>query len=145
MVLENFGAELTDAAYPVVLQYGVVDNWLDLRLDLWKALSNTVKKWDQKTPTSGVMPAGSLLAAMKAKLEQLARLGVRLSASVVLGAVAGALYAALVSGVHFAVYERWNQIPAFAKGCILVGAVLGLLRGTVRLYRRAGKGDAPAP
>jgi hypothetical protein len=145
MLFENFGAELTDAAYPVLLQHGVVDNWLDLRLDLWKALSNTVKKWDQKTPTSGGMPVSALPAAMKAKLKQLARLGVQLSARGVLGAVAGALYAAVVSGVHFAVYEHWGHMPAFAGVCTLVGAVLGLLGGTVWLCRRAGKGDAPAP
>lgn len=43
--LENFAAELTEAAYPVVLQRGVGDRWLDLELDLWKVLSNTLKKW----------------------------------------------------------------------------------------------------
>jgi hypothetical protein len=43
--LENFAAELTEAAYPVVLQHGVGDRWLDLELDLWKVLANTAKKW----------------------------------------------------------------------------------------------------
>jgi hypothetical protein len=42
--LDNLGAELTEAAYPVMLRHGVVDDWLDLELDLWKVLRETVKK-----------------------------------------------------------------------------------------------------
>ena len=53
--LENFGAELTEAAYPVMLRHGAVDNWLDLELELWKVLKETVKKWDQEWPSAGVM------------------------------------------------------------------------------------------
>jgi len=41
--LENFAAELTEAVYPVALRYGVGDRWLDLELDLWRALSETVE------------------------------------------------------------------------------------------------------
>ena len=43
--LENLSAELTEAAYPAVLRQGVGSNWLDLELDMWKALTATVKSW----------------------------------------------------------------------------------------------------
>ena len=42
--LENLAAELTDAAYFVALQHAVGANWLDLELDLWKAMTKSVKK-----------------------------------------------------------------------------------------------------
>ena len=54
-ILENFGAKLTEAAYPVMLRHGAIDNWLDLELELWKVLKETVKKWDQQWPSAGVM------------------------------------------------------------------------------------------
>jgi hypothetical protein len=53
--LENFGAELTEAAYPIMMRHGAVDNWLDLELELWKVLKETVKKWDQEWPSAGVL------------------------------------------------------------------------------------------
>ena len=53
--LEDFGAELTEAAYPVMLRRGAVDNWLDLELELWKVLKETVRKRDQEWPSAGVM------------------------------------------------------------------------------------------
>ena len=53
--LEDFGAQLTEAAYPVVLRHGAIDNWLDLQLELWKVLKETVKKWDQNWPSAGVV------------------------------------------------------------------------------------------
>jgi hypothetical protein len=53
--LEKFGAELTEAAYPVMMRHGAVDNWLDLELELWTVLRETVKKWDQEWPSAGVM------------------------------------------------------------------------------------------
>ena len=46
--LENFAAELTETAYPVMLRHGAVDNWLDLELELWKRLKATVRKWNAK-------------------------------------------------------------------------------------------------
>ncbi len=33
ILLENFAAELTSAAYAVTLQHGLKDQWLDLELD----------------------------------------------------------------------------------------------------------------
>jgi hypothetical protein len=46
--LEVFAAELTAAAYPVALRHGVGDKWLDLELELWWALTETVKKWERE-------------------------------------------------------------------------------------------------
>jgi len=43
--LENFAAELTRAAYGVALRHGTTGTWVDLQLDLWKALADTVKAW----------------------------------------------------------------------------------------------------
>jgi hypothetical protein len=43
-LLENFAAELTSAAFAVALRHGVEDKWLDLELELWQALKETVKK-----------------------------------------------------------------------------------------------------
>jgi hypothetical protein len=43
--LEALAAELTAAAYPVALRHASGDHWLDLQLELWRALTETVKKW----------------------------------------------------------------------------------------------------
>jgi hypothetical protein len=48
--LENFAAEVASAAYAVVLRHRVEDKWLDLQLELWEALKETVKKWEQEPP-----------------------------------------------------------------------------------------------
>jgi hypothetical protein len=75
---------------------------------------------------------------------QLVRGVVRMSAGVVLGAAPGALYAALIGAVHLGVYGRWDQVPAFAVGCILVGALLGLLGGMKwALSEEAAPGSPP--
>ena len=47
VILDQFAAELTIAAYPVALRHGVGAKWLDLELDLWRTFVQTVKKWDQ--------------------------------------------------------------------------------------------------
>jgi len=57
--LEDLAAELTNAAYPVVLRHGVGENWLDLELDLWKAMTETVKKLD-KIEMASVAGPGAL-------------------------------------------------------------------------------------
>ena len=49
-LLENLAAELTSAAYAVALRHGLEDKWLDLQLELWKALKETVKKQGQEPP-----------------------------------------------------------------------------------------------
>jgi hypothetical protein len=48
VALENLAAELTVAAYPVALRLNAGANWLDLELDLWHALTATVKDQGQQ-------------------------------------------------------------------------------------------------
>src|SRR5260370_37859464 len=55
-LLENFAAELTSAAYAVALRHGVEDNWLELELELWEALKETVKKGAQRPPHFSDVP-----------------------------------------------------------------------------------------
>jgi hypothetical protein len=43
--LDNFAAELTHAVHLLVLQRGRKDSWLDLELDLWRVVTEAVKKW----------------------------------------------------------------------------------------------------
>jgi hypothetical protein len=47
-VLEAFAAELTIAAYRVALRTGTRGSWLDLQLDLWRALTDTVTRWEKE-------------------------------------------------------------------------------------------------
>jgi hypothetical protein len=42
--LEALAAELTAAAYPVALRHSAGETWLDLQLELWQVLSETIKK-----------------------------------------------------------------------------------------------------
>jgi hypothetical protein len=44
-LLEHFAAELTVAAYRVALRTKTQGTWLDLELDLWRVLADTVKTW----------------------------------------------------------------------------------------------------
>jgi hypothetical protein len=44
-LLVTFAAELTNAAYRVVLQHGRTGSWVDLELDLWKVLAERVQEW----------------------------------------------------------------------------------------------------
>jgi hypothetical protein len=55
-LIETFAAELTLAAYRVALRTSTQGTWLDLQLDLWRALADTVKTWDREL--SGVPIAG---------------------------------------------------------------------------------------
>lgn len=41
---EGLAADLTDAAYRVALQHGLGEHWLEMQLDLWKALTETLEK-----------------------------------------------------------------------------------------------------
>ena len=43
--LDDFVAVLTEAVYPVALRHAGDEAWLDLELDLWKALGKAVRKW----------------------------------------------------------------------------------------------------
>ena len=48
--LEAFAAELTLAAYRAALRTRTGGTWLDLELDLWRALADTVKTWGRELP-----------------------------------------------------------------------------------------------
>ena len=45
--IDKFAAELTSAAYSVVIRHGLGHKWLDLQLALWKALTDEIKKTDR--------------------------------------------------------------------------------------------------
>jgi hypothetical protein len=47
VLLENFAAQLTVAAYRVALRTRTQGTWLDLELDLWRALAEAVKSWER--------------------------------------------------------------------------------------------------
>jgi hypothetical protein len=42
--LDDFVAEVTVAAYSVALRHRAGDEWLDLEMDIWKVLDETIKK-----------------------------------------------------------------------------------------------------
>jgi hypothetical protein len=44
-LLESFAADLTVAAYRVALRTRTNGTWLDLELDLWRELADTVNSW----------------------------------------------------------------------------------------------------
>jgi hypothetical protein len=43
--LDTLAAKLTDAAYSVALRHERRSSWVDLELDLWRALGETVQRW----------------------------------------------------------------------------------------------------
>ena len=51
--LEALAAELAAAAYAVALRYRAGETWLDLELNLWQVLTETVKKWGRESPRAG--------------------------------------------------------------------------------------------
>jgi hypothetical protein len=44
VLMDTFAAELTEAAYPIALKYGVIGSSLDLELEIWKTLTALVRK-----------------------------------------------------------------------------------------------------
>jgi hypothetical protein len=54
--LDDFAAEITLAAYGVALRHGTAGRWVDLELDLWKALADTVKTWGREWPRAAGQP-----------------------------------------------------------------------------------------
>ena len=52
-LLETFAAELTLAAYRVALRTRTRGTWLDLELELWRALADTVQTWGGNRPVIG--------------------------------------------------------------------------------------------
>jgi len=55
-LLESFAAELTSAAYAVALRHGLEHEWLDLELELWEALTETVKRRGREPPHLSYVP-----------------------------------------------------------------------------------------
>jgi hypothetical protein len=47
--LDSLVAELTEAAYPIALRHGGRGSWVDLELDLWKALGQAMQKWKRES------------------------------------------------------------------------------------------------
>jgi carbon storage regulator len=43
-LVENLASDLTDVAYQVALRHGLGDQWLELQLDLWEALTEAIEK-----------------------------------------------------------------------------------------------------
>jgi hypothetical protein len=43
--LDTVAAELTSAAYLAALGHGIQGSWIDLELDLWRALAHAVKQY----------------------------------------------------------------------------------------------------
>ena len=44
-LLDTVAAELTSTAYFAALGHGIQGSWIDLELDLWRALAHAVKQW----------------------------------------------------------------------------------------------------
>jgi hypothetical protein len=51
--LENYAAELTRAAYPLMLRHGMRGSWIEVELGLWRALAETVRRWARQRPPAG--------------------------------------------------------------------------------------------
>ena len=43
-LLDTFAAEVTAATYPIALKYGVLGSSLDLELEIWKTVTELVRK-----------------------------------------------------------------------------------------------------
>jgi hypothetical protein len=48
---ESLAAELTGAVYRIALCHGTRAAWVDLELDLWRALTEAIKKWESTSRT----------------------------------------------------------------------------------------------
>ena len=46
--MQALAAELACAAYGVALRHGARGAWVDLELDLWRALTEIVRRWDRR-------------------------------------------------------------------------------------------------
>lgn len=45
---DNFAAELAHAAYAVALRHNKAGSWLDLELEIWKAMGETVGQYESR-------------------------------------------------------------------------------------------------
>jgi hypothetical protein len=69
------------------------------------------------------------------------RVVARLCAGMVLGLVAAGIYGGLVAAIYFLVTGNWDEPPDFVLGCVLTGALLGMLGGAA--WALSGQGAAP--
>jgi len=56
MALDNLAAELTVAAYRVALRHCVQDSWIDLEVELWRAVADRLERWEQQLPRAIAQP-----------------------------------------------------------------------------------------
>jgi hypothetical protein len=49
-LLDDFVAQLTRVVYCVALRHGTAGVWVDLELDLWRAMAEMVQGWGQECP-----------------------------------------------------------------------------------------------
>ena len=56
LALEDFAAALTEAVYPVVLRQQPKCSWLDLELNLWQVLGQTIQAMTDASPLLKLMP-----------------------------------------------------------------------------------------
>jgi hypothetical protein len=62
-LLEALAAELTLAAYQVALRTRTEGTWLELQLDLWRAMADTVETWGEEMASVSV--AGDAVGTVK--------------------------------------------------------------------------------
>jgi hypothetical protein len=54
--LDTFAAELTDAAYPIALKYGISGSSLDLELEIWKTFIELVHRRAREVFSPAAVP-----------------------------------------------------------------------------------------
>ena len=54
--LESLVAELTSAVYLIALRHDDRESWADLELELWRAVMDTVRKWELNHPAECKKP-----------------------------------------------------------------------------------------
>jgi hypothetical protein len=55
-LLDNFAADLARGAYRIALRHGTGGAWLDLELELWRVLTEMVRKWEREWPRAAGRP-----------------------------------------------------------------------------------------
>jgi len=63
LALEDFVAALTEAVYPVVLRQRPKCSWLDLELNFWKVLGQTIQAMTDANPLLKLMPVNGIFLA----------------------------------------------------------------------------------
>jgi hypothetical protein len=52
--LERLAADAADTAYAIALRHRTCGSWIDLELELWKALARTVGEWGCRSDGVGI-------------------------------------------------------------------------------------------